>query len=178
MVAILLGTGFEEIEAITPGDLLRRAGIEVRYVGVSGKTVEGGHGIKVQCDCTLEELTQEPQMVVLPGGLGGVASLKASQKALDLVTDTYRRGGFVAAICAGPTILAQLGITEDKQVTCYPGFEPQMGNAVCTQQAAVRSGKVITGTSAGCATGFGLALIEALKGKEKADTVKNQIVLR
>ena len=90
----------------------------------------------------------------------------------------YEGGKFVAAICAGPTILAQLGITDGKNATCYPGCEPQMGSANMVTAAAVTDGKVITGTSAGCAIPFGLALIAALKGREAADAVEKQIVIR
>ena len=117
--------------------------------------------------------------IVLPGGLGGVASIKASQPALDAVKFAFDNHKLVAAICAGPTVLAQLGITDGKRATCYPGCEEQMGNAVMVPNAAaVTDGNVITGTSAGCAIPFALQLITALKGKEAADSVAQQIVIR
>ena len=180
MVYMLLGTGFEETEAITPLDLLRRAGIQVMTVGINGKTVYGGHGIGICADIALEEMDlTQMDMIILPGGLGGVASICASQQALDAVSFAWENGKFVAAICAGPTILAKLGITDGKNTTCYPGCEPQMGSAnVLPDQAAVRDGKVITGTSAGCAISFGLALIAALKGDETAEKIAKQIVIR
>ena len=90
----------------------------------------------------------------------------------------WENGKFVAAICAGPTVLADLGITDGKNATCYPGCEAQMGSANMVNAAAVTDGKVITGTSAGCAIPFGLALIEALKGKDAADAIAKQIVIR
>ena len=180
MVYVLLGTGFEETEAITPIDLLRRSGAEVLTVGISGKTVYGGHGIGVEADITIEQLEPEKaDMIVLPGGLGGVASIQGCQQALDAVKFMYEQGRFVAAICAAPTILAQLHITDGKQAVCYPGCETQMGNArMRTDLACVTDGKVITAASAGCAVPFGLALIEALKGKEAADKIAGQIVIR
>ncbi len=180
MVYVLLGTGFEETEALTPIDLLRRAGIEVLSVGVNGKTVFGGHGIGVQADITLDELDlTNLQMLVIPGGLGGVASIRASKAAMDAIAFAAENGKFVAAICAGPTILADLRITDGKNVTCYPGCEEQMGQAkVMAGQASVRDGNVITGTSAGCAVPFGLALIEALKGPETAKAIAEQFVIR
>ena len=180
MVYVLLGTGFEETEAITPIDLLRRSGAEVLTVGISGKTVYGGHGIGVEADITIEQLEPEKaDMIVLPGGLGGVASIQGCQQALDAVKFMYEQGRFVAAICAAPTILAQLHITDGKQAVCYPGCETQMGNArMRTDLACVTDGKVITAASAGCAIPFGLALIEALKGKEAADKIAGQIVIR
>ena len=180
MVYVLLGTGFEEIEALAPVDLLRRAGVAVMTVGVNGKTVYGSHKIGVEADITLGEMDlTDLDMIVLPGGLGGVASVRGSQAAMDALDFAWKNEKFVAAICAGPTVLADLGITAGKRCTCYPGCESGMGNARMEPgQAVVRDGKLITGTSAGCAIPFGLALIEALKGKETAKTVAEQIVIR
>ena len=180
MVYILLGTGFEETEAIAPLDLLRRAGVEVLTVGVTGKTVYGSHGIGIEADITLGEMDLTAMdMIVLPGGLGGVASARASQEALNAFQFAWENDKFVAAICAGPTVLADLHITDGKNATCYPGCESGMGSAnVLPGAACVRDGKLITGTSAGCAIPFGLALIAALKGEEKAKEVEKQIVIR
>ena len=180
MVYVLLGTGFEETEALTPIDLLRRAGIEVLSVGVNGKTVFGGHNIGIEADITLDELDlTNLQMLVIPGGLGGVASIRASKASMDAIAFAAENGKFVAAICAGPTILADLKITDGKNVTCYPGCEGQMGQAkVLAGKSCVRDGNVITGTSAGCAIPFGLALIEALKGPETAKAIAEQFVIR
>jgi 4-methyl-5(b-hydroxyethyl)-thiazole monophosphate biosynthesis len=177
---MLLGTGFEETEAIAPLDLLRRAGVQVMTVGVNGKTVYGGHGIGIEADITLAEMDLTAlDMIILPGGLGGVASVRASQEAMQTLRFAWENDKFVAAICAGPTVLADLGITDGKNATCYPGCESGMGSAnIATNAACVRDGKLITGTSAGCAIPFGLALIEALKGKEIADTIAKQIVIR
>ena len=172
MVYMLLGTGFEETEAIAPLDLLRRAGIPVLTVGVNGKVIYGGHNIGVEADITLDEIDlTDLDMIVLPGGLGGVASVRASKPAMELISFAWKNNKFVAAICAGPTVLADLGITEGKAATCYPGCEGGMGSAEILPQAAVRDDNLITGTSAGCAIPFGLALIEALKGENAAKTV-------
>lgn len=180
MVYILLGTGFEETEAIAPLDLLRRAEIPVMTVGVNGKVVYGGHKIGVEADITLEEMDlTDMDMIVLPGGLGGVASVSASKMAMEALQFAYENGKYVAAICAGPTVLAKLGITDGKDATCYPGCETQMGSAnMLPGKAAVQDGKLITGTSAGCAIPFSLALVAALKGKEIADKIEKQIVIR
>ena len=180
MVYVLLGTGFEEMEALAPVDLMRRAGIEVLTVGVTGKIVYGGHNIGVEADILLDEMDlTNLDMIVLPGGLGGVASARASQGAMDALKFAWENNKFVAAICAGPTVLADLGITDGKHATCYPGCEDGMGKAIMAENApCVRDGKLITGTSAGCAIPFGLLLIEALKGKETADTIQKQIVIR
>ena len=180
MVYMLLGTGFEETEAIAPLDLLRRAGVEIATVGVTGKIVYGSHGIGIEADMTLEEMDLTAlEMIILPGGLGGVASARESQDAMDALKFAWDNGKFVAAICAGPTVLADLGITDSKQATCFPGCEDQMGSAIMVDNAAaVRDGNLITGTSAGCAIPFGLKLIEALKGHEEADRIAKQIVIR
>lgn len=180
MVYILLGTGFEEMEALTPVDLLRRAGISVMTVGINGKVVYGGHNIGVEADITIDEMDlTDLDMIVLPGGLGGVASICASKAAMDAVQFAWENKKHVAAICAAPTILAQLHITDGKQVVCYPGFEAQMGSALpLTDVPCVQDGTVITGTSAGCSIPFGLALIAALKGNEAAEAIKKQIVIR
>jgi 4-methyl-5(b-hydroxyethyl)-thiazole monophosphate biosynthesis len=180
MVYVLLGTGFEEVEAIAPIDLMRRAGIEVLTVGVTGKTVFGGHGIGVEADITIEEMDlTNMDMIMLPGGLGGVASARASEKAMNALKFGWENGKYVAAICAGPTVLADLHITDSKHATCYPGCEDGMGSAIMAENAAViRDGKLITGTSAGCAIPFALALIEALRGKDAAEQVARQIVIR
>ncbi len=180
MVYVLLGTGFEETEAIAPVDLLRRAGVEVTTVGINGKIVKGSHGIGVEADMTLEKADfSDLEMIVLPGGLGGVASCRASKAAMDALAKAWQDGKLVAAICAGPTVLADLGITDGKNCTCYPGCEGGMGNAIMAENAAaVQDGRLITGTSAGCAIAFGLKLIEALKGPEAAEAIRRQIVIR
>lgn len=180
MVYMLLGTGFEEIEAVAPLDLLRRAGIDVLTVGINGKTVYGSHKIGIEADITLDQMDlTQLEMIVLPGGLGGVASVSACPEALDALRFAWENGKYVAAICAGPTVLAKLGITAGKNATCFPGCESQMENTnMLPEKAAVRDGKLITGTSAGCAIPFGLELIAALKGQEAADTIAKQIVIR
>ena len=177
MVYMLLGTGFEETEAIAPLDLLRRAGVEILTVGINGKTVSGSHKIVVEADITMGEVDLTAMdMVIIPGGLGGVASIRASQPALEALKFAWDNGKYVAAICAGPT---DLGITDGLRATCYPGQEKNMGSAVMQDNAAVvTDGRVITGTSAGCAIAFGLALVEVLKGNETAEAVRKQIVIR
>lgn len=179
MVYMMLGTGFEETEAVAPLDLMRRAGVEVLTVGVTGKTVTGSHGLSVCADITLEEMDLTAMdMIVLPGGMGGVAALKGSEPVLEAVRFAWENDKFVAAICAAPTILAGLHITDGRRVTCFPGCAGEMAGAHLVSDAAVRDGNLITGTSAGCAIPFGLALIAALKGKEAANRVAEQIVIR
>ena len=180
MVYMLLGTGFEEVEAVTPLDLLRRAGVEVATVGLNGKTVYGAHNIGIEADITIGQLDlTDIDMIILPGGLGGVTSCRACPEAMEALRFAWDNGKQVAAICAGPTVLADLGITDGKQTTCFPGCEGMMGSALCQEgKAAVTDGRLITGTSAGCAIPFGLELIAALKGREKAEEIREQFVIR
>ena len=180
MVYMLLGTGFEETEAVTPLDLLRRAGVEVTTVGLNGKVIYGSHNIGIEADITIGQMDlMNMEMIILPGGLGGVTSCRACPEAMEALRFAWDNGKFVAAICAGPTVLADLGITDGKQTTCFPGCEGQMGAALCQEgMAAVTDGRLITGTSAGCAIPFGLELIKALKGKNEAERIKKQILIR
>ena len=139
MVVMILGSGFEPVEAIAPCDILRRGGVEVQLAGIGGTMIEAGHGITVKADCTVEEADFEhAEMVVLPGGLGGVRSILGCKTAMDAVQKAYEDGKYVAAICAGPTILAALHITDGKTATCYPGCEAQMGSARCVPQDVAR----------------------------------------
>ena len=179
MVYMFLGTGFEETEAIAPLDLLRRAGVEVKTVGLNGPVITGSHGIPVVADMEIHQLdVSDAEMVILPGGLGGVASIRGCGKAMEALRTVWQAGKYTAAICAGPTVLADLGIVDGRNATCYPGCEDGMGKANMVFCAAVQDGPVITGTSAGCAVPFGLKLIEALKGPEEARRIAEQIVIR
>lgn len=179
MVYIILGKGFEEAEAVVPCDMLRRAGVDVRFAGIGGREVVGGHGIAVCADCVAEETDlTEAEMIVLPGGMGGVRSILGSEAVLNAVKAVYDNGGYAAAICAGPTVLAKLGITDGKRVTCYPGCEVNMGSAKPCGESAVIDGRVVTGKAPGTAYDFALALIEALRGKDAAIKVATGAVYR
>lgn len=180
MVYILLGTGFEEMEAISPLDLLRRANIPVMTVGIGGSVISGAHGIDIQADISLEQMDLTVlDMIVIPGGRGGVDAISSCPQAMHAIRFAWENQKFVAAICAGPSVVATLGITEQRNVTCYPGWESKLGHANLIPDAAcVRDGNLITGTSAGCAVSFGLALVEALKGSDAAKTVADALVIR
>ena len=180
MVYMLLGTGFEEMEAVAPLDILRRAGVNVMSVGLNGKVIYGSQNIGVAADITIDEMDlTNMEMIILPGGLGGVTSVRASEAAMNALKFAWDNDKYVAAICAGPTVLADLGITAGMNATCYPGCEGGMGSAIVAENAAtVRDGNLITGTAPGCSVKFGLALVEALKGKDAAAEVEAQLVIR
>ena len=179
MVYVVLGKGFEEAEAVIPCDLLRRAGVDAKFVGIGSLSVTGGHGITVQADRIAEETDfSQAEMIVLPGGLGGVASILASETILYAVKTMYDNGKYIAAICAAPTIFAKLGLVSGKKATCYPGMENEMGDAVMCDEDAVCDGNVITGRAAGTAFAFGLKLVEVLCGKEMAKKIATGVVSR
>ena len=179
MVYIILGKGFEPMETVAPCDILRRGGADVRFAGIGGTLIEGGHGICVQADCTVEEMKLEnTDMVILPGGLGGVHAILASETAMNFIRLAYEKNCLIAAICAAPTILAKLHITDGRKATCYPGLEDQMGAAQMIPCGAVQDGNVITGRAAGAADEFGLACLRALKGEEAARQIASDIVYR
>lgn len=179
MVYIILGKGFEPMEAVVPCDILRRGGVQVQFAGIGGTLIEGGHGITVQADCRVEDMDiNQAEMVILPGGLGGVQSILADETAMRFVRRAYEGGHFVAAICAAPTILAALHITDGVKATCYPGMEDQMGSADMQSVGAVRDGSILTGRAAGSADEFGLLCLRALKGEQTAQNVASGIVYR
>ena len=177
MVYIVLGTGFEEMEAICPCDILRRGGVEVCFAGIGGSLITGGKGIAVQADCTIEQIEFDNlDMIVLPGGLGGVHSILDSETAMNAVKWAYENDKYVAAICAAPSILAKLGITDGKQAVVYPGMESEMGTALMQDANVVRDGKILTGRGPGAAMDFGLMLLETLKDAETAARVQAGMV--
>ena len=178
MVYILLGEGFEEAEALVTADVLRRAEVPVSLTGIGGDFVTGSHGITVKTDVTVESVSLSGgDMVVLPGGMGGVAAMEGSAPAMELIR---RAAGapavWLAAICAAPTLLARAGLLpQGGRCVCYPGMEgelSQAGAVPAMDQAAVREGMLITGKGPGTAFDFALALVEALAGAERAGQVR------
>lgn len=177
MVCILLGTGFEEAEALVPADMLRRANIDVCMAGVGGKEITGAHNITVKADCILEEVNvDELELVFLPGGLGGVDAIKNSPDAMNLIRTAHDRGIKLAAICAAPTILHDLGYLDGRQAVCYPSMQDLLSRALPYDGSNVAvDGDIITGQAAGSAFAFAFKLIEVLRGREKAEKVRQSV---
>lgn len=178
VVYILLAEGFEEIEALTPADLLRRAGVDVRLVGVTGKTVRGAHGIGVETDLEIDAADfDNAEMIVLPGGMPGTTNLYADARVTAAVRKMAEEGKYVAAICAAPSvILGGMGLLAGKKATCYPGMEDGMKGAAALDRNCVVDGQVITGRAVGGALDFGCALVSALCGEEQARKVSAAVV--
>ncbi len=176
-VLIILADGFEEIEAITPIDLMRRAGLDVLIAGLSKREIKGAHGITIACDTTVAEIHLQPfDAVVLPGGFPGTSNLLNSDMVLEIVRNNYRENSVTAAICAAPQILDKSGVLNNKPFTCYPSVQEQISHGTFTNEPVVISGNVITGRAAGSSIEFGLSIIASLLGQNSADEVKQKIV--
>lgn len=177
MICILLGNGFEEAEALVPADLLRRSGADVALTSLEGDLVAGSHNITVKADKALADIDPKAvELVMLPGGLGGVKALGGDPRVAALVRTVLDRGGYVAAICAAPTLLAAFGLLEGKKAVCYPGMEDEMAGAVMQPSVPfVVDGHIVTGEAAGAVFPFGLKLVELLKGPEAAQKVKDAV---
>ena len=175
MVYVFLAEGFEETEAITPIDLLRRAGADVVTVGVMGKTVKGSHGIPVISDITIDEVEPEnAELAVLPGGGIGTKNLAASSEVAEILRYCYDNNKLIGAICAAPSVLGQLGFLKGRKAVCYPGFEEKLTGAQVLDVPAVTDGNIITARGAGAALEFSYELIKAL-GKD-ADKIADAII--
>lgn len=160
MIYVLLADGFEEIEALTPVDMLRRAGCEVRTVGIGKKTITGAHGIPVCADLVSDEATADGvRMVILPGGMPGTKHLAASAFVEETLARVSREGGYLAAICAAPTVLAKYGYLKGKRATCFPGFEKELSGAVYIDLPVVTDGKIVTAKDMTEALSFSVALL-------------------
>jgi protein deglycase len=174
-VVVPLADGFEEVEAVTIIDVLRRAGLNVVTATLAKKEVIGSHEITVTADRNLSDLDPADFMAIaLPGG-PGTKNLKESDLVLDFVREIEAHGGYCAAICAAPTVLGKAGILKGKRATCYPGDEKDLGGAVYTAAPVEIDGKIITGKGAGTAVTFSLALAAILAGKEKAESVREKM---
>jgi len=173
MVYVHLADGFEEIEALTIVDLLRRAEIETETVSITGRLpVTGAHGIKVVADILFEDAVYAGcDFIVLPGGMPGASNLGAHEGLQEKILSFHNQGKGLAAICAAPLVFGRAGILEGKKATCYPGFEKELEGAEVVTDAVVSDNGVITSRSPATAIPFALAIIEAVKGKETADEI-------
>lgn len=176
---VLLADGFEEIEAITVIDVLRRAEIETTIVGVDTDFPRGSHGVRVAADEPLGVVMQRRfDLVVLPGGLPGATNLRDHPGVQQLVKAQSDRGGHVAAICAAPIALASAGVLAGRRVTSFPGFLPQLGDVDYVEDRVVQDGHVVTSRSAGTAMEFALTLVERLRGADVAKQVGDRMLVQ
>ncbi|MBS4096966.1 MAG: DJ-1/PfpI family protein [Sulfuricella sp.] len=172
-VLIPLAQGCEEIEAVTLIDILRRANIEVLSAGLDAQPVKASRGVMLLADTTLDHaLTQEFDMVVLPGGQPGTNNLKADPRIIALLQDMAQRGKYTCAICAAPLVLAHAGLLQGKAATSFPGCLDGASGVDLQADAVVRDGKVVTSRGPGTAMDFALELVEILAGKTQREQVE------
>lgn len=177
MILILLCDGFEEIEALTPLDLLRRAGLTVKTVGVDSKIAVGAHNIPVVCDLTPSEVClDEVLAVILPGGMPGASNLDKSEFTDLVLNSVIKNGGRIGAICAAPFILGKRGLLNGKNATCYPGFEEYLDGANVKSESVITDGNITTARGMGVALAFAKELVELICGKEKANELSLSIM--
>ena len=177
-VLVPLAEGFEEIEAVTVVDVLRRAGIEVHTASLDGPRVTGSHGVTVLADKALDAVVaDEYDMVVLPGGMPGAEHLKNDPRVISLLRRFAAEGRYTAAICAAPSVLAHAGLLEERAATSFPGFlnANSAAGIRLREEAVVVDGKVVTSRGAGTAMEFGLALIGLLEGAEVRQRVAERL---
>lgn len=177
-VSVFLADGFEEIEGLTVVDLLRRAGVEVTTVSITGDdTIHGAHGINVQADKLFEEMNFEGQdMLVLPGGMPGTLNLGAFKGLEGVLNKFYNQKKYLAAICAAPSVFGKYGFLKGRKATAYPGFEEQLIGAECVTDEVAVDEFVITSRGMGTAIPFSLTLIGLLISTEKADEIGKSII--
>ena len=167
MIAVLIADGFEEIEALTPVDMLRRAGLDVKTVAIGSKIAIGSHKIPVVCDMTKEEVELDKvSAVIFPGGMPGSLNLDASPFTDKIIEAVTKRGGHLAAICAAPLVLGRRGLLNGKRATCYPGFESELRGAVITDSDVVTDGNITTGRGMTVSLPFAEELVKLFSIKE------------
>ena len=173
MICVFLANGFEEIEALATVDVLRRAELDVRTVGVGGKLVTGAHGIAVQADWEEKDVVTDPlQAVVLPGGMPGTLNLEKSPIVQAAVRECMESGKFVAAICAAPSVLGHMGLLQGRKSVCFPGFESQLVGAQLSQKPVCTDKNLITARGAGVAVDFALELVTQLLDSQTAEKIR------
>lgn len=177
MIYLFLADGFEEIEALTPVDILRRAGKQVTTVGIGGKSITGSHGITVLADAADTDLAlTDADMIILPGGMPGTLNLDASPVVHTAIDAALESGAYIAAICAAPTILGRRGLLSGKKATCYPGMEDDLKGAILADSTVAQDGKFITAAGMGAALPFALKLVEILCGADAAKKLATAVV--
>ena len=180
MIYMFIAEGFEEIEALCPLDIIRRAGLDIKTVGIGAKDITGAHSITVRTDMSNDEFDaltdKSADMIFLPGGMPGTLNLAKSKTVTDAIITAHRNGSYIAAICAAPSILGDMGILNGKKAVCYPGFESRLTGATISTDKVVLDGKVLTAAGMGVALDMGLKIVEIFCGKEKASTLRHAVI--
>ncbi len=178
-VVVPLADGFEEIEAMTIIDVLRRAGIEVTAAGLHSGPIEGAHRVRVVADAAIDTITSDDfDMIVLPGGQPGSDNLNANEMVRSLIRDFVGKGKLTGAICAAPYVLASAGILEGKKATSFPSYSGKLSGAIYQEKTVVEDGNIMTSRGPGTAACFALAIVERLVGKEKAKSIREAMLVK
>ncbi len=179
MIYVHLAEGFEEIEAVTIVDVMRRADIPVKIVSITGeKIVKGAHNISVSVDILFEEADYgKSDMIVLPGGMPGTLNLGQHEGLTRQLRIFAEEGKWLAAICAAPSVLAKLSLLKGKKATSYPGFKDQMIGAEYTEDRVIQDGNIITSRGPGTSIEFSLKLVEVLKGSQISDAIRTSMIV-
>lgn len=177
MIYCFLANGFEEVEALTPVDCLRRCEVDVKTVGIGSNIITGSHGVSVLTDLVGEEieLNDNLEMIILPGGMPGTINLEASPIVKETIKFCADNNKIIGAICAAPSILGHMGLLEGKKATCFPGFESQLAGAEISSELACCDGNIITAKGAGAALQFSEKLIEKLISEERAEILMGSL---
>lgn len=178
MIYVFLATGFEDIEALAPVDIMRRAGLDVQTVSITGeRVVESAHGVGIVADLLLPDVDfSEAEMLVLPGGLPGSTNLDACQPLTQAIVRHFEAGGAIAAICAAPLVFGHLGLLKGRRATCYPGVEPELKGATYTAAIVEQDGNIITGKGPGAAFEFGYTIVEFFRGEGVSQALRNGMI--
>ena len=175
MIYMLLTDGFEDIEALETLDILRRAGLNIKTVGISSKTVTSSHNVAVSCDLTFDETDfSNMRMLILPGGPGHTA-FSDSDRVCSLINSAYEKGIYIAAICASPSVIGKMGLLKGKRFTCFPGFEDMVLGGIYSPEKVVTDVQFITARGAGAASDFGFEIVTLFRGKLISDELKRQM---
>lgn len=179
MIYVFLADGFEEVEAFTPVDVLRRAGLEVQLVSVmENEIIRGAHDISVLCDRNIANCDFfDAELLLLPGGMPGAATLGECEDLKRALLNHAAEGKPIAAICAAPMVLGTLGLLKGKRATCYPGFESYLEGAQATGALVERDGQVVTGKGPGAAMEFAFTLVDLLVGPDKVKELKEAMIV-
>ena len=178
MIFVFLANGFEEIEAVTVIDILRRCGTDVKTVGIDSKAISGSHNITIMCDAADNDISvnDDVSAIVFPGGMPGTLNLEKSQTVQNFIDFALDKNILICAICAAPIILGHRNLLNGKEATCFPGFEEELGNPELSDKKVCKDGNIITSRAAGTAMDFAFCIAKEFVGEEKASAVRESMI--